>query len=929
MKKKLIEIITIDQFEKYVRHAALADLNLLDTLEQACWPQQIKSSKETIQQRIEHYPQGQYVVEVSGEIVGAVYSQRISNLSKLKTVDMDTVSGLHTKQGKYIQLLALNVFPEYQDLSLGDYLLEHVLERAESLKDIKKVVGVTRCKEFSKQNLPYKDYIKQKNKSGHYIDPILRLHQRHGAVVEGSIPGYRKRDKENKGFGVIVKYDLQNRISQRISKYEAIDKASTREVGDIKRFVHKAIKECIGNEKGEGLSPTRPLMEMGLDSADILKLSDDISQEYMIGLEPTFFFTHNTAEKIITYLQNALNLIKNNTPEERVSKLRTSIKLSKGEKNVMTKASQDIAIVGYSFCLPGASNSEALWDILINKKSQVTDTPEGRINWPEWVDLENKHKNINKAGYLSSIDQFDASLFRISPREAELMDPQQRMLLELTWELLETSGYSPAGQKESKTGVYIGASGSDYELLLREQEGHETLTGTGTSLAMLANRLSYFYDFEGPSLQIDTACSSSLVAIHEAIKSIKAGEINQAIVGGIHLMCHPSKSLSYYQSNMLGADGLCHTFDEKANGYVRGEGAVLMLLKPLEAAIRDGDHIKGIIKGTAINHGGQSGGLTVPNPKKQQELLEAAYTNADVDVSTVSYVEAHGTGTSLGDPIEIAGLTAAFRNLEDRKKTDKPEARCGLGSVKSNLGHLEAAAGVAGLLKILVSMEKGELPPTNNFERLNPKIELKNSPFYVQHKKQPWKSKKGIPLRAGVSSFGIGGANAHVVLEEYPGGTEVACLPARQGSRESEVGSNTPVIIPLSAKNEDRLKEVAKNLLNYLLNNDYSKLSTKDYGLSAISYTLQTGREAMEERLAIVAKDLRDLKEQLIKYGEGKPDGFIIGNAKKDKSDTFIKGKAGKAYVKEAIKEKEPESLAQLWVKGVEIDWNLLYEDGQ
>ncbi|MCP5005914.1 MAG: polyketide synthase, partial [Planctomycetes bacterium] len=316
---------------------------------------------------------------------------------------------------------------------------------------------------------------------------------------------------------------------------------------------------------------------------------------------------------------------------------------------------------------------------------------------------------------------FDAAFFRISPKEAEMMDPQQRILLELSWSCLEDAGILPESLKNSDTGVFIGASGSDYAHLLYdagvEVEAH---LGTGSSLAVLANRISYFFDFSGPSLQIDTACSSSLVAVHTAVQSLRRGECSMALVGGVNLICHPALSMAYYKAGMLAPDGRCKAFDARANGYVRSEGAVMLVLKPVQKAIEERDFFYGVIKGSAINHGGLSGGLTVPNPQKQSELLMSAWKNAGINPEDLSYLEAHGTGTSLGDPIEVQGIRQAVAELS------KPEqvSLCGLGSIKSNLGHLEAAAGIAGLLKIVLSMQRKQIPGSIHFNTLNPKIEL-------------------------------------------------------------------------------------------------------------------------------------------------------------------------------------------------------------
>ncbi|MCR6643014.1 MAG: SDR family NAD(P)-dependent oxidoreductase [Sporocytophaga sp.] len=652
---------------------------------------------------------------------------------------------------------------------------------------------------------------------------------------------------------------------------------------------------------------------LGIGSVVYSELSVYLNRDYNIQSNPSRFFGLSTINDITTYLLMELGY-----EEKEVEIALRSLE----SKAAMQGTEEDIAIIAVSFRVPGAATEEDLWNILSEGKSFISETPQNRWTWPSWIDVTTTHKGINKGGYIKEIDAFDASFFRISPREAELMDPQQRILLELSWELFEKSGYKASSLKGTKTGVYIGASGTDYELLLQERLRKETLTGTGTSVALLPNRISYFFDFDGPSMLIDTACSSSLVAIHEAVKSIRSGDCTQAIVGAVHLMCHPMRSVAYYDSNMLSKDGKCHTFDEKANGYVRGEGAVLMFLKPLTDAVKQGNHIAGVIKGTAVNHGGLSGGLTVPNPEKQRKLIEDSYNNAGIDIKSVSYIEAHGTGTILGDPIEITGLTAAFKNLQSSSENPKPKAGrskkmnavkawCGLGSIKSNIGHLEAASGMAGMLKVLLSMKHSSLPPTINYNNLNTKIELQGSPFYIQSELQSWRSPIKDLLRAGVSSFGIGGANGHVVLESFTK-EQKACV--------NEEGKSGPYLFVLSAKNSDRLKAYTEKFAEFIKQNP-----TTDH--AALCYSLQMTREEMEERLAFVYQHTDDLKEILTKYCKGiTSENIYLGNSK-NRSKINKVTDAREATVNSWLTDKDLNNLAKYWCAGLPVDWNILYSN--
>ncbi|MCK5665811.1 MAG: polyketide synthase, partial [Thiotrichaceae bacterium] len=380
------------------------------------------------------------------------------------------------------------------------------------------------------------------------------------------------------------------------------------------------------------------------------------------------------------------------------------------------------------------------------------------------------------------------------------MDPQQRLFLETVWKTIEDAGYKASDLSGTKTGIFVGVASNDYYELLKENVPNiEAHTSTGIAHSILANRISYLLNLHGPSEPIDTACSSSLIAIHQAVQAIRNGTCSMAIAGGVNVILTPTLTLSFSKAGMLSEDGRCKTFDKQANGYVRGEGVGAILLKPLNQAQVDGDTIYAVIKGTAKNHGGHATSLTAPNPNAQAQLLTDAYEEAKIDPSTVSYIEAHGTGTSLGDPIEINALKNAFTELYKKSGislTDKPS--CGIGSVKTNIGHLETAAGIAGILKVILAIKHKKLPGLLHFQELNPYIELQNSPFYIVDKTRPWtpltdNNGQIIPRRAGVSSFGFGGANAHIVLEEYINPTQ------------STLPEHTSQLIILSAKNKERL----------------------------------------------------------------------------------------------------------------------------
>ncbi|MCP4083378.1 MAG: polyketide synthase, partial [Planctomycetaceae bacterium] len=402
-------------------------------------------------------------------------------------------------------------------------------------------------------------------------------------------------------------------------------------------------------------------------------------------------------------------------------------------------------------------------------------------------------------------------------REAELMDPQQRLLMSYAWLALEDAGYSASSLSGSNTGIFIGTGSSGYSSLIANTKvAIEGYSSTGMVPSVGPNRMSYFLNVHGPSEPIETACSSSLVAIHRAVVAMETGGCDQAIVGGVNTIVTPEAHISFNKAGMLSEDGRCKTFSNQANGYVRGEGVGMLFLKNLKAAREAGDHIYGLIRGSAENHGGRANSLTAPNPKAQSALLVSAYKKAGIDPKTVSYIEAHGTGTELGDPVEINGLKAAFKKLyEETGDSGVPSVHCALGSVKTNIGHLELAAGIAGVIKVLLQFRHKRLVKSLHCDEINPYIALKGSPFYVVQKSQEWKALqdaggKPLPRRAGISSFGFGGANAHVVLEEY--------VPeeAEETTERIATNSSSPVIIPLSAKNKDRLKKYVENFLKFI-----------------------------------------------------------------------------------------------------------------
>jgi polyketide synthase PksN len=427
---------------------------------------------------------------------------------------------------------------------------------------------------------------------------------------------------------------------------------------------------------------------------------------------------------------------------------------------------QNIAIIGMACRFPGAKNYQEFWNNLVQGVNSIGEIPPERWDIDKYYspDIDEPNKSISKwCGLLDHIDQFDNRFFAISPREAKQMDPQQRLLLEETWHCLEDSGVSLKTLQEKKTAVYVGAMGGDHQIDVTAPDVvTDSYAVLGNYEAILANRISYVFGFQGISLSINAACAASLVVLHQAKASLLSGESDYALAAGINLNFQPWKYISFSKSRMLSPDGQCKTFDKDANGYVPGDGVGVLLLQPLEKAIRARNHIYGIIKGSAVNHGGQALSITAPRVQAQRNVILAAYQDAQISPESVSYVEAHGSGTSLGDPIEIEALTQAFRESTDECHF------CKIGSVKTNIGHLEAAAGIAGVIKVLLMMRHQKIPPSLNIKTPNPVINFAESPFVVATDKQNWQSQTaGLPLRAGVSSFGFGGVNSHTLIESF------------------------------------------------------------------------------------------------------------------------------------------------------------------
>lgn len=529
-------------------------------------------------------------------------------------------------------------------------------------------------------------------------------------------------------------------------------------------FLFKAISVVVSKEiKIELCDET--LGDLGFNSLSYTLLSAQIQEKIGIEIEPALFFQHNTPRKITHYLGFNLN--------EPLGLDKTSDHQS--THNPSTSAVNDIAVIGLWARLPGSKDYQSFWNNLVKGYDAVSEIPPTRWKWQDYFGDSKKEGLFSDSihgAFIEDIDLFDARLFNISPREAKQMDPRQRILLEGAWSVLEDAGIDPLSTKGQEIAIYIGATGDEYLHHVVEKSPHlDPYALTGNSRTILPNRISYFFDWHGPSEVVDTACSSSLVAIHHAVRAIQSNEATMAIAGGINIMIDPLPHINLTKVGMLSPDGQCKAFSSEANGYVRGEGAALVCLKSLEQALMDQDTIHAVIKATGVSHGGKANSLTAPNPQKQAALLKRIYKKAGIKFSQIGMIEAHGTGTPLGDPIEFNALQQAFSDLDDHDHVSR-ENRCQVGSVKSNIGHLEAAAGVAGLIKLILSLKNKFIPPTLHATQINPAINLAASFFSIPNNGVgcPWlENPDKTPRVGGVSSFGFGGVYAHVVAQEHLG----------------------------------------------------------------------------------------------------------------------------------------------------------------
>nr|ATO58431.1 McyD [Phormidium sp. LP904e]QCQ67874.1 type I polyketide synthase [Phormidium sp. LP904c] len=613
------------------------------------------------------------------------------------------------------------------------------------------------------------------------------------------------------------------------------------------------VTTVLGRARDEVVSPQQGFFDLGMDSLTSTELRNLLQTDFNCSLPSTIAFRFPNVETLADYLlQEVLDSsaptgtsitekVKSETPQKQIEHF---------IKDRPQIEEDPIVIVGMACRFPGgANNLKSFWELLEQGKDVVGEIPKNRWDIKEWYD-----PNPDTAGkiyslygaFLDQIDRFDADFFGIIPREAVAIDPQQRLLLETAWEALESAGQNPQQLRNSQTGVFIGCMTQDYAQLSYSPQTINAYTGSGTSVSVASGRLSYTLGLQGPSMTIDTACSSSLVAVNLAYNALRNGDCDLALAGGVNIIVTPIISLIESRARMLAPDGRCKTFDESANGMVRGEGCGIIVLKRLSQALKNGDRILAKIYGAAVNHDGPSSGLTVPNGKAQEKLLYHALKTANLQPEEIDYIEAHGTGTAIGDPIELESIAAVF----GKRSSNQPLV---IGSVKTNLGHLEGAAGIAGLIKTVLALQNNKIPPHLHFKKPNPRFDWSSHIFEIPVQGKVWNPSDRKKI-AGVSSFGFSGTNAHIIVGEIDYN-----LPQKS--------ENKVYLLPLSARSEKSLQELAK---------EYQYALDESIDFADVCFTASTGRAAFQNRLCILADSKVTAQKALISFQKGENSEQLI-----------------------------------------------------
>jgi len=719
-------------------------------------------------------------------------------------------------------------------------------------------------------------------------------------------------------------HDLTLCFKEPVSKNEAAAKGISENVplrclGALRERIRFQISQLLMLNVTE-LDEDQSFKELGCDSVLAVEIVKELNRCYGLDLDATILYEWTTPRKLLDYLlsQPLVAAAQDSETAGNGGDFRRGVGFMEDVRESPESGDDaarqqgagikhfidtDIAVIGMAGRFPGAPDLEAFWQNLASGIDSISTVPPDRWDFNLCYDPDpnTPGKTYSRwGGFLEGVDNFDALFFRISPREAESIDPQQRIFVEEAWKALEDAGYCERNLRGRRCAVYVGTTTGDYTLRLQEYSVDNTADAfLGSAPSILASRISYTLGLTGASLAIDTACSSSLVAVHQACQSLITGDCDMALAGGVSVLATPQLHVRASKARMLSPTGRCRAFSDDADGIVLSEGVGVVVLKPLKMAVEDGDFIYGLIRSSGVNQDGRTNGITAPNIRSQADLEKSVYARAGMSPESFQLVEAHGTGTGLGDPIEVKALTTAFTHYTSKRQF------CALGSVKTNIGHTTTAAGIAGLIKVLLAMKHGKIPPSLHFRKANESIRFEETPFYVNDTIRDWKAGSRA-RRAAVSSFGFSGTNCHLVVEDYPR------FPL-------STSHSHQYLFVLSAKTRDRLRAYAEKWISFLDGAGGARHSLMD-----IAYTLQTGRQAMTERIAAVIASYAEVSEALVGFltGKGNDQSFMTGTAA-DGSSTSANAPMvdGSSYPGR----EEWLRLGQHWCAGGEVSWEDFY----
>ncbi|MDB6039246.1 MAG: polyketide synthase [Verrucomicrobiales bacterium] len=678
------------------------------------------------------------------------------------------------------------------------------------------------------------------------------------------------------------------------AKRENVMYTQSKLIGDLATFVEMDLLRSVAallEIDSSRLDVATNFSEFGMDSRIFTELAFKLNEKYGLRLAPAVLFGHSSLEELARFLiaEHPLEI----AAAYQASPAPMASHESSGRVEVADgKNTEPVAIIGLAGIYPKAADIRQFWKILTEGTAAIGEIPKSRWDWKEYHGDPSEGEDVSlshSGGFIDEVDKFDSLFFNISPREAALMDPRQRLFLQTVWSVLEDSGTTLKDLWNTRTGLFVGAQGNDYAEILQGSNAAEM--AAGLSPAMLANRVSHFFNWHGPSEVIDTGCSSAAMAIHRAVQAIRAGECEQAVAGGVNLILSPRPHLLLSQLGLLSAEEQSKIYDKNGSGYLRGEGIGAVLLKPLSRALADRDPVYATVLATAQVHNGRTASTGLPNPLAQAEALLRTWQAAGIDPATISYLEAQGTGTAYGDQAELVAFKTAFEKWNAlREYRSARHNFCGIGSIKPSIGHLETASAIAAFTKVALALKHKYIPPTLNLPKQFTELDLEKSPFHLQSEASFWESTpQTSPHRAGVHSFGFGGTIVHILLEEAP------------PDPEANVDPDIEQLFVLSAKTETQLHIYANSVADWLD-------ETPSPSLRNLVYTFQVGREHMEFRLAAVVRTTDELKKQLREFSNGGKDARLFSG--KARKGDFIKPEGSLS------------DIAAAWVGGNSIDWN-------